>query len=243
MRHPAQVSTYIKEQQRTALAGVRGHQPDKALLSFYASMEHLCSVARPLLLDYISLSAVITATAQLWTSAQANSSFKLSANMTGFELKHLYRSTLLQLEAVLPDIEARQISNILWSSAKLGLNPDASVPGMTDALAAKLLQLTKDEPRHRPWDRVRQRPLPDPQQDADSSISRRLGLALGQLGLAFTPNVALSGYWANAVLQPCDDAVTAPVVLATEGLHCLRNKKDRCVCKTSLCINPLIFHL
>ena len=149
MRHPAQVSSYIKEQQKMALAGVRGHQPHKALLSFYASMEHLCSVAGSLL-DYISLSAVITATAQLWTSAQANSSFKPSANMAGFELKHFHRSTLLQLKPLLPDIEARQISNILWSSAKLGLNPDAYVPGMTDALAAKLLQLAKDEARHQP---------------------------------------------------------------------------------------------
>ena len=440
MRHPAQVSTYIKEQQKMALAGVRGHQPDKALLSFYASMEHLCSVAGPLL-NHINLSAIITAIAQLCITAQANSSLKPSAIMAGFELKHLYRSTPLQLEPVLPDIEARQISNILWSSAKLGLNPDAFVPGMTDALAAKLLQLAKGEARHQPntqncanfmwalatlghepadkgladavcahfarlirhyddskqpnaqdcanfmwalaemnyappdgaasgilewftrlcklpgqepnaqamsntllacavlrlniwghvslalingllsldrssgykqkycnaaWslavsgmlssemflmflERLRplrtaevvhdallkqelaqlyqaldslqplprvvaqhlqdmlsilgQRPLPDPQQDADSSISRRLGLALGQLGLAFTPDVALSGYWANAVLQPRDDAVTAPVVLANEGLHCLRNKKDRCVCKTSLCINPPMFHL
>ncbi len=74
MHHPAQVSTYIKEQQRVAVAGVRGHQPDKALLGFYRSMEHLCSVARALL-NYISLSAIITATAQLWTTAQATSSF------------------------------------------------------------------------------------------------------------------------------------------------------------------------
>ena len=420
MHRPAHVTAHIKEQKGMALAGVRGRQPDKALLSFFASMEHLCSAAGPLL-NHISLSAVITATAQLWTSAQANSSFKPSANMAGFELKHLYRSTLFQLEPVLPDIEARQISKILWSSAKLGLNSDAFVPGMTDALAAKLLQLTKDTARHQPdaqncanfmwalatlghdpadkgladavcnhfarlirhhdarkrptsqhvsnvmwalaemnhappdgaasgilewftrlcklpgqepnaqamsntllacavlrlkiwghvslalingllrldrssgykqdycnaaWslavsgmlssemflmflDRLRSlptakvahdalprrnlrqlyqaldslQPLPSvvaqqlqdmlsilgqrplPQQDADSSISRRLGLALGQLGLAFTPNVALSGYWANAVLQPCDDAVTAPVVLATEGLLALETRK------------------
>ena len=149
MHRPAHATACIKEQQRMALAGVRGQQPEKALLSFYASMEHLCSAARSLL-NHISLSAIITATAQLWTSAQANSSFKPNANMAGFELKHLYRSTLLQLELVLPDIEARQISNVLWSSAKLGLNPDAFVPGMTDALAAKLLQLAKDEARHQP---------------------------------------------------------------------------------------------
>ena len=132
-----------------ALAGVKGHQPDQALLGFYASMEHLCSVAGPLL-NHISLSAIITATAQMWTSAQANSRFKLTANMAGLELNRFYCSTLLQLEPKLPDVGAREISNILWSSAKLGLNPDAAVPGMTDALAAKLLQLTKDEARRQP---------------------------------------------------------------------------------------------
>ena len=90
--------------------------------------------------------------------------------------------------------------------------------------------------------RLGQRPLPDLQQDTDSSVSRRMGLALGQLGLAFAPDVRLSRYWANAVLQP-HDGVTDPIVLANEGLHCFRNKDDRCVCKTSPCINLLVFHL
>ena len=149
MHHPAQVSSYIKDQQRMASAGVRGHQPDKALLGFYASMEQLCSVARPLL-NYISLSAIITATAQLWTTAQANSSFKPSADTADFELKQFYCSILLQLKPMLPSVGAQAVSNILWSSAKLGLSPDAFVPGMTDALAARLLQLTKAEARHQP---------------------------------------------------------------------------------------------
>jgi len=78
VRIPAHVTTHITEQQRMALADVRGHQPDKALLGFYASMKHLCSAAGPLL-NHINLSAIITATAQLWTSAEANSSFKPSA--------------------------------------------------------------------------------------------------------------------------------------------------------------------
>ena len=71
-------------------------------------------------------------------------------NMAGLELNRYYCSILLQLEPKLPDVGAREISNILWSSAKLGHIPDACVPGMTDALAAKLLQLAKDEARHRP---------------------------------------------------------------------------------------------
>ncbi|KAA6421657.1 MAG: hypothetical protein FRX49_08600 [Trebouxia sp. A1-2] len=112
-------------------------------------MEHLCSVARPFL-NYINLSAIITATAQLWTTAQAKSSLQPSANMAGFDLKQFYSKVLLQLEPMLPDVGARAVSNILWSSAKLGLNPDTFVPGMTNALAAKMLQLTKDKAGRQP---------------------------------------------------------------------------------------------
>jgi len=386
--------------------------------------------------------------------------------MAGFQLERLYCSILLQLEPKLPDVGARAVSNILWSSAKLGLNPDTFVPGMTDALAAKLLQLTKDEARcqpsaqdcanslwalttldkglvdamcnhfarlighhddskrpnaqetanvvwalatlgHEPADKglvdavcghfvilirhhdarkwptsqgvsnvmwalaemnhapldgaasailerltrlcklpgqeptaqelsntlfacavlrlkvkghvslalidgllrldrasdykqeycnaawslavsgklshdifrallerlqplptaksahnallikglrqlyqaldslqplpdvaaqylqatlssLGQRPLPDAQQSADSPVSRQLCAALGQLCLAFTPEVPLSGYWVNAVLQP-HDGVTDPIVLSSEGLHCFKNKDDRYV--------------
>ena len=84
-----------------------------------------------------------------------------------------------------------------------------------------------------------QRPLPDRKQDADSSISRRLGLALGQLGLAFAADIPLSGYWVNAVLQP-RDGVTGPIVLVTEVLHCLRNKHGRYVLETLLSASPLL---
>ncbi len=70
----------------------------------------------------------------------------VSANKVGIEMTRFFGSTLLWLKPMLPDVEAQAVSNILWSSAKLGLNPDAFVPGMTDALAAKLLQLTRVKP-------------------------------------------------------------------------------------------------
>ena len=57
-----------------------------------------------------------------------------------FLLQHPSSAGAKAARQLLPDVGAREISNILWSSAKLGLNPDAFVPGMTDALAAKLLQ-------------------------------------------------------------------------------------------------------
>ncbi|DBA78753.1 TPA: hypothetical protein ACH3X1_008661 [Trebouxia sp. C0004] len=50
--------------------------------------------------------------------------------------------------------------------------------------------------------RLGPRPLPDEQSAANLSASKHLCAALGQLGLAFTANIPLSGYWADAVLQP-----------------------------------------
>jgi len=85
---------------------------------------------------------------QPWTSAQANSSF--SANSTAFELKRFCCNLFFQLEPMMSAVGARQASNILRSSAKLGLHPDAFVPGMADALAAKLLQVTKEEATRQP---------------------------------------------------------------------------------------------
>ena len=54
------------------------------------------------------------------------------------------------MKPTLPDVDAQAVSNNLWSSAKLGLNPDAVVPGMTNALAAKLLQRIMDGVRSQP---------------------------------------------------------------------------------------------
>lgn len=82
-------------------------------------------------------------------------------------------------------------------------------------------------------------PLSDERSAADLSASEHLCAALGQLGLAFTANVPLSGYQAAAVLQP-RDSVTVAVVLVTKALDHLRNQHYRCaffLC--SLCITAV----
>ncbi len=46
---------------------------------------------------------------------------------------------LRRLQPLLRAVRAREAANLLWSSAKLGLNPDALVPGMTDSLAREFI--------------------------------------------------------------------------------------------------------
>ena len=49
------------------------------------------------------------------------------------------------------DMGAREISNVLWSSATLSFNPDDAVPGMVHALTSKFLHLLEvAEQKHRP---------------------------------------------------------------------------------------------
>ena len=88
------------------------------------------------------------------------------------------------------------------------------------AFAAQQLQQTVT--------RLGPRPLPEERTAAGQSASKHLCAALGQLGLAFTANVPLSGYQAAAVLQP-RDGVTVPVVLVTKAWNHFRNKDGRCV--------------
>ncbi|DBA85651.1 TPA: hypothetical protein ACH3X1_005225 [Trebouxia sp. C0004] len=154
IEQPAAASLSVRNVQRSMKPDWPGSQQTGLYTTFEDSMKdgkvnHLApkhtrndrtakQAAGPLLnyIDDISLSAIITATAKLWTLAQANSSFEAKANMVGIELKSSYCGTPLRLKPMLPNIQAQAVGNILWSSAKLGLNPDAFVPGMIDALAA-----------------------------------------------------------------------------------------------------------
>jgi len=53
---------------------------------------------------------------------------------------HAFLTKMFQrLQPLLPVVAARQAANMLWSSAKLRLNPDALVPGMTDSLARQFM--------------------------------------------------------------------------------------------------------
>ena len=86
--------------------------------------------------------------------------------------------------------------------------------------------------------RLGPRPLPQKRSAADQSAGKQLCAALGQLGLASTANVPLSGYWANAVLHPQHDS-TAPVILVTDFHDYFKNMSKRCVRRFPVLVMPL----
>ncbi|DBA85652.1 TPA: hypothetical protein ACH3X1_005226 [Trebouxia sp. C0004] len=108
---------------------------------------------------------------------------------------------------------AREAANVIELLGQLYQALDSLQPLPTAAEKQMQEMVTRFGPR----------PLPKERSATDLSASKHLWVALGQLGLAFTPNVPLSGYWADTLLQPQHDG-TAPVVLLTEGRDHLRKK-------------------
>ena len=132
-----QTGEYIKVHKNQLLESVRGPQPDLALQSFYGDMSSLCSRSGAVI-DPSHLNAVIGATAKAWTPAWA--CIGQQKQQQARHEKHAFLTKMLQrLQPLLPAVGAREAANLLWSSAQLGLNPDALVPGMTDSLARQFM--------------------------------------------------------------------------------------------------------
>ena len=92
--------------------------------------------------DYIHFAAIITAAAHIWKEAQCSPRFSGHADV-GQRLKNLFQRCLQSLHTLLPEMATQQISNVLWSSATLGFDPDDSVPGLVHALTARFLYFIK----------------------------------------------------------------------------------------------------
>ena len=96
-------------------------------------------LSRPgLHMNYIHFSAITTAAAHIWKEAQRSPRFGSHADLSK-RLKTIFRRCLQSLQVLLAEVESRQISNVLWSSATLGFDPDDSVPGLVHALTLRLL--------------------------------------------------------------------------------------------------------
>ena len=130
-------AAYIRAQKDKLMQSVRGPHPDSALGSFYKDMSALCS--RPeSCINHMHLNAIIGSTAKAWTTAWGR--FAQQKQKQAHHQMHVFLTAMFQrLQLLMPAVGARQAANLLWSSAQLGLNPDALVPGMTDSLARQFM--------------------------------------------------------------------------------------------------------
>ncbi len=128
---------YIRAQKDKLMQSVRGSHPDPALDSFYKGMAALCSRSESCI-NHMHLNAIIGATAKAWTTARGRFA-QQKQQQAHHQMQAFLTKMFWSLQPLLPDVEARQAANMLWSSAQLGLNPDALVPGMTDSLAQQFM--------------------------------------------------------------------------------------------------------
>ena len=163
-------------------------------------------------MNFIHISTIFTAAAQLWDKAQAKQKFQqdqLGAQRT--LVAFLYG--VFTLVPVPGKVSTRIISNISWASAKLGVELDTFEPGLTCKLVATFVKSiqalkAKDRPnaqdsanffwalgvwKHLPPDAATSimwahsvALVEDAEQPAIPQISSNLLHALAQLGLAIT---------------------------------------------------------
>jgi len=132
------MSHYIKEQWQLAAQSIRHSSPDKVMEAYYGRMEQMCHCTEKQLTS-VHINAIVHGTAKVWVAAERSHSDRGGEQQTDQKLRSFIVRMLRRLQPLLPVVRAREAANLLWSSAKLGLNPDALVPGMTDSLAREFI--------------------------------------------------------------------------------------------------------
>ena len=125
---------------KAAMLAVRGLDPGDAIFTFITDMQQLSSVNASSM-DYINISTIFSATAKVWEAARCNPKFAPVQQEAYRHVMALLASLLQMLRPMMPEMEARAVSNILWSSAKLELHLDSLVPSVTHGLITRFLQL------------------------------------------------------------------------------------------------------
>ncbi|KAL3149833.1 hypothetical protein ABBQ38_013654 [Trebouxia sp. C0009 RCD-2024] len=149
LRHPSHITAYTKQQKEAAISLARAGRPEAALIGFCDSMDALFS-AVGFIMNCINYAAIVTALAHVWEAARRNDRFKSHAGVRD-RIEALYQRCVQSLQTLLADMHAQGLSTVLWSSAKLGFDPDAVVPGMTHNLSLRLLKLIDvSEEKQRP---------------------------------------------------------------------------------------------
>ena len=83
------------------------------------------------------VSGALNGTAKIWETAKR--CHKGPQTLLEPEIEQFLLRTLHRLQKVLPTCGCREASNIFWSFAKLGVNPDHLTPGIVDQLAKRFI--------------------------------------------------------------------------------------------------------
>ena len=135
---PQQVAAQLRKLWQDATVGIRRAGPFKVLPNYISSMDAFCSVFETQL-NAIHFSAIIYGTAQVYMAAQESYGRKPQAPSPDSSLQHFLSKLLAMTPRFLPHLGCREISSILWSFAKLHLDPDELQPGTVDSLCQRFI--------------------------------------------------------------------------------------------------------
>ncbi|KAL3149778.1 hypothetical protein ABBQ38_013604 [Trebouxia sp. C0009 RCD-2024] len=110
------------------------------MLEFCSGLEHVYNTVAPKM-DAINISTNVTSLSQLWADAQHHRNFQDNDGHVRSSIEAVFQQSLKQLQPRMNSVGAQAISNIVWSSAKLGLDPDKYMPGMVRILTSRFMQL------------------------------------------------------------------------------------------------------
>ena len=137
---PRHINTHISDQMAAAMWAVRGFDAGDAMFAFLTNMQELSSETTSSM-NYINVGTIFRATAKVWVAARCNPNFVPVQQEAYRHVMALLASLLQMLQPMMPQMDAQAVSNIIWSSAKLGITLDNLAPGVTHGLMTRFLQL------------------------------------------------------------------------------------------------------
>ena len=147
--NPQQITNFIMKQKELAMKSITGVNPEEGLEVFCDSMDTLLSAAG-FRMGRIHFAAIITTSANIWSQVR-HKGIRVHADMYKRRLDILYQRCVQSLHPLLGDMSAWEIGNVVWASATLGLDPDATMPVMSHALTSRFLVLINmPEEKQRP---------------------------------------------------------------------------------------------
>ena len=129
-----QLTNKITNQRQQALHEIRiaKADPRRVTKSVGDFCKQMLGVSSSPAINFIHYSTIINSTAKVFGASQAALAHSRSQQQESCQLvRHCMKQSLQKLTASLPELRLREASNILWSCAKLKLDPDSAVPGLT----------------------------------------------------------------------------------------------------------------
>ena len=130
--------SYITGQWQAAADSMTAAGSAEIVALYIARMDQLCSSSQTHL-SHRHLSAILHGLVQICMSAERVFGNWQRLQAADLELEPFLFRVLHQLQNVIPSVTSRNASSILWSFAKLRINPDSLLPGIVDSVAQQFI--------------------------------------------------------------------------------------------------------